>query len=256
MQARKLKKIWKRNPCAKTLEEFRIVQNYKGTLIKRAIQQAYRIKVAEVYDLKKGMWLFSQWSQNKIMLQALISIIKSETEVKTIAQKFISKFFPPPPKASDKKIQNYIYPDCIFIYHIITEYEIHTTILNAPSKKIPKSNGILNKLLCLAFEPLILYLHYIFNVCLTLGFYPSHFKNSITIVLCKPAGKQDYTQTKSYKPIALLNIIGKLLKSIITQRLSYMTETHQLLLIIHFDERKSTLTKNAVHFFLEHIVGA
>lgn len=256
MRARRLKKIWKANPCDKTWEEFRIARNYKGTLIKRAMRQAYRKRVADACDSEKGMWQFSRWSQKKTVQRAPIPTIEGETEPKGKAQKFISIFFPPPPKASDQDIQNYTYPDRILTHHTITQYEICTTISNAPSRKTPGSDGRPNEILRVALEPLITHLHRIFNACLALGFHPSHFKNSITIVLRKPAGERDYTQAKSYRPIALLNTIGKFFESIITQRLSYMTETHQLLPITHFGGRKSTSTENAAHFLIERIISA
>lgn len=67
-----------------------------------------------------------------------------------------------------------------------------------------------------------------------MGYYPSHFKTSVTVVLRKPAGERDYTQAKSYRPIAILNTIGKIFETIMAQRLSYMTEVHQLLPTTHF----------------------
>ncbi|SPO06934.1 uncharacterized protein DNG_09628 [Cephalotrichum gorgonifer] len=48
-----------------------------------------------------------------------------------------------------------------------------------------------------------------------------HFRESITVVLCKE-GKDDYTQSKAYRPIALLNTLGKALESIIASRLAYL----------------------------------
>ena len=57
----------------------------------------------------------------------------------------------------------------------------------------------------------------------------------MTIVLRKP-GKDDYTIPKAYRPIALFNIIGKLMDSIIVKRISYMTEIYQLLPSTHIRE--------------------
>ena len=42
-------------------------------------------------------------------------------------------------------------------------------------------------------------------------------------------GKGDYTQPKSYRPIALLNTIGKILDAIIARRISFAVEMHGLL---------------------------
>jgi hypothetical protein len=39
---------------------------------------------------------------------------------------------------------------------------------------------------------------------------PAKFKMSITVALRKP-GKDNYSQPKSYRPIALMNMMGKIL---------------------------------------------
>ncbi|KAJ5472153.1 hypothetical protein N7539_008722 [Penicillium diatomitis] len=57
-------------------------------------------------------------------------------------------------------------------------------------------------------------LHTLFNACLQHGYCPTHFKDTITVVLRKP-GKNDYTQPKAYRPIALLNTLGKVMETII-----------------------------------------
>lgn len=138
------------------------------------------------------MWQFFQWFQNKILLWAPILIIESEMKAKTKAQKFISKFFPPPPKVPDKDLQNYIYLDCIFTHHTIPKYNKYITILNVPSKKTPKSDGISNKIIYLALKLLIFYLYQIFNARFALRFHPSYCKNLITIMLHKPAEERNW----------------------------------------------------------------
>ncbi|KAF8600950.1 hypothetical protein BDV93DRAFT_418426, partial [Ceratobasidium sp. AG-I] len=50
----------------------------------------------------------------------------------------------------------------------------------------------------------------IFRASLRLGVYPSEWKHSKTAVLRKP-GKPDYSAAKAYRPIALLNVVSKIL---------------------------------------------
>ncbi|KAF8678491.1 hypothetical protein AX14_004719 [Amanita brunnescens Koide BX004] len=60
----------------------------------------------------------------------------------------------------------------------------------------------------------------LFNeVCLT-GTWPTHFKDSISVIIPKP-NKPDYTIPKAYRPIALLNMLGKLLTKILANRLQH-----------------------------------
>jgi len=49
------------------------------------------------------------------------------------------------------------------------------------------------------------------DACIELGHWPSHFKISLTIVIPKP-NKVSYDSPKSFRPIVLLNTLGKLIK--------------------------------------------
>jgi hypothetical protein len=68
--------------------------------------------------------------------------------------------------------------------------------------------------------------------------------------------KHDYTTPKAYRPIALLNTIGKLMEGIIARRISYITEIHQLLPDTHIGGRKGRSTDHAIHIILEKIYEA
>ena len=58
------------------------------------------------------------------------------------------------------------------------------------------------------------------NLCFELGYQLSHFKTSLTIVIPKP-NKTSYDLPKSFRPIVLLNILGKLIKKVISNRLQF-----------------------------------
>jgi hypothetical protein len=47
--------------------------------------------------------------------------------------------------------------------------------------------------------------------------------------MLKKSGKKDYTDPTVYKPIALLNTLGKVLESIIVKRISDLVERWELL---------------------------
>ena len=58
------------------------------------------------------------------------------------------------------------------------------------------------------------------NACLELGHWPNHFKKSTTIVIPKP-NKSSYNSLKFFRPIVLLNTIGKLIEKVIGERLQF-----------------------------------
>jgi hypothetical protein len=65
--------------------------------------------------------------------------------------------------------------------------------------------------------------------------------------------KSDYVVLKAYRFIVLLNTLDKLMKSIMTTRLSYAAKKHNLLLRKHFENRKSIVSKHVLHYIIEII---
>ena len=58
------------------------------------------------------------------------------------------------------------------------------------------------------------------NACFEIGYWPNHFKNSTTIVIPKP-NKMLYNSPKSFRPIVLLNTLGKLIEKVIGNKLQF-----------------------------------
>ena len=58
------------------------------------------------------------------------------------------------------------------------------------------------------------------NVCIELEYWLLHFKRSTTIVISKPK-KKLYDLPKFFRPIVLLNTVGKLIKKVIRERLQF-----------------------------------
>lgn len=92
--------------------------------------------------------------------------------------------------------------------------EVERAVRTASPNKAPGNDGITNGILQQTLDILLPSLHRLFNACLQLGYCPMHFKETVTVVLRKQ-GKDDYTQPKAYRPIALLNTVGKTLEAVI-----------------------------------------
>ena len=60
------------------------------------------------------------------------------------------------------------------------------------------------------------------DACIDLGHWPSHFKISLSIIIPKP-NKVLYDSTKTFRPIVLLNTLGKLIKKVISNRLQFQS---------------------------------
>jgi hypothetical protein len=116
----------------------------------------------------------------------------------------------------------------------------------------PGPDGFTNGLLKALRETLTLYWISLFNVCLAIGYHPERFRQARTIALKKP-DKLDYTVVGAYRPIALLNITGKILESIVASRLSVFVEKYQLLPDIQIGARPGRSTASALELLTKQI---
>ncbi|KAJ3506303.1 hypothetical protein NMY22_g17294 [Coprinellus aureogranulatus] len=58
------------------------------------------------------------------------------------------------------------------------------------------------------------------NACIDVGHWPKHFKDSLSVVIPKP-NKPAYSTPKAFRPIVLLNTLGKLLEKLISNRFQF-----------------------------------
>ncbi len=136
----------------------------------------------------------------------------------------------------------------------ITYAEIRKAISQAPPKKAPGGDSILNIVLKSTIEILLPHLQRIFNACLIKGYCPEHFRNSVTIVLPK-LGK-DHSISKGYRSIALLNTLGKAIEFILARRIVYLAKIYNLLPDTHMGGRRLRSCKYRIHYLLECIYQA
>jgi len=92
----------------------------------------------------------------------------------------------------------------------------------------------------------------LFDTCIRTGYNPTHFQRLITVVLRKQ-GKSDYQLVKSYRPIALLNTLGKFLEAVVARRISYAVETRGLLLKTYLGGRRGISIDHAIHNMIDRI---
>ena len=69
---------------------------------------------------------------------------------------------------------------------------------------------------------------FLFNNICDAGVWPSWFKDSLSVIIPKPK-KTDYSVPKAYRPIALLNTVGKLLTKVMANRMQFDAAAYSLL---------------------------
>ena len=66
------------------------------------------------------------------------------------------------------------------------------------------------------------------DACINLGHWPKYFKVSTTVVIPKP-NKTSYNTPKAFRPIVLLNTLGKLIEKVIADRLQYLVASNDFI---------------------------
>jgi ribonuclease HI len=164
----------------------------------------------------------------------------------------LEAFFPPPPPALPRNPHNHrSFPDL----PDITEEEIGTAIMELKPYKAPGPDGLPACVYREGVELLVPHLLPIFRASLRLGIYPTSWKCSRTVVLRKP-GKPDYSAAKAYRPIALLNVISKVLSSCVAKRLTSLADEFGWLPDHHFGGRKGCNTTDALHLLVKTVKDA
>ncbi len=145
-------------------------------------------------------------------------------KIKILQEKFFLSFF----QTNVNNIANSFILLTMSSDSCISEDEVRQTIKRVKADKASDISDILNKALQTDLAKLISILMSLFNAYVIHRYHLKQFKKTQMIVLCK-SKKSDYTDSKTYWFIALLDIMNKALKSIMIKKLSEITETHHML---------------------------
>ena len=178
------------------------------------------------------------------MSQTIISSLKKHKKLIIIAQNKIKIMFEVHFLSSltifMKDVAKFNYSSSVDDEAPITHREIMKIIHKINSNKTFEINKIINKTLRQFIRVIVEQIRFFFNRCIKEKIQSSHFKKIFTIMLQK-SRKKNYSKFSSYKSIALLNTLNKMLKSIIFKRIRYVVKTLKTFLNIQMSARKQRL---------------
>jgi hypothetical protein len=134
--------------------------------------------------------------------------------------------------------------ECFFS---ITKREMLKIIKRIAFDKISNFDEIINKLFKICVFIMMQLLISLFVICRQQTYHSKAFKK-INIITLKKIDKRDYTISKTYRSIALLNIIEKFFEFIMSKKISWITKTHRLLFDTFMKCRKSRSTETILNF--------
>ncbi|KAJ5638941.1 hypothetical protein N7528_001331 [Penicillium herquei] len=239
-------------------------RNRKKRTIQKASQRGFRKWTADVTKQgPRGLWKVGKWARSRGDVFGVIPALKRTDGNGQLAESNEEKvdvlrniFFPVPPEAdlsdisADTAMSRSQLP-----FPPITVQEIADVIRRAPPDKAPGPDAIPNRVWKLLLSGCVKFGHIltsIFDACVRVGYNPRHFQESTTVTLRK-GGPRDYRVPKSYRPIALMNTLGKLLEAVVATRISYAVEEHSLLPKTHLGGRKGISVDHAMQLILSEV---
>jgi Reverse transcriptase (RNA-dependent DNA polymerase) len=255
-----------RTPEAEALH--RNARRRKVATIRKAKRKEFREHIAEATSTPQGVYRLAKWARLKAghpreLPQLPQLLVKRRNELQeivtvklnTLPQKLNAlreKFFPKPKEADLSDINPRLHPVPTYIDEEIEEKEIHEALQHVANDKAPGPDQIPNRVLKSAEEWLTPHLYKVFNATVRIGYHPKAWKAAITLALRKP-NKEDYTLVGAYRPIALLNTMGKILELVMSRKLSLLAESNGNLPETQMGARKGRSTETALQLLTEQV---
>lgn len=106
-----------------------------------------------------------------------------------------------------------------------TEEEVKTAIKSMKNKKAPGQDLLETEIIKSAWSTLGEEIIDMYNRCLSQGVFPRQWKQAVIRILLKSEDK-DVTEPRSYRPISLLPVLGKILEKLVVTRLGEIINNH------------------------------
>ncbi len=104
----------------------------------------------------------------------------------------------------------------------------------------------------MSLKPSRVFFKPLFQACIDFSYHRTAFCHCNTLPLRKP-GKGDYSVPGAWRPIALLNTLGKVVESVIARWISSLSEEHSLLRAQHMGACPCRSIDTALDFLVQQI---
>ena len=167
-------------------------------------------------------------------------------------QMFKNSFFPSALNANLSDINDFIYAEPLKLTKTIDKEEVNKAIAKLKADKASETNQIFNRMLKMLRETMTKRLTSIFQACIDVEYHSKSFREAKIIVL-KKMRKSDYISSKVYRSIALLNTMNKILKSIMTNKITELAEKNSLLSESQMGARRGKGIETTLELLTEEI---
>ncbi|MGH7238585.1 MAG: hypothetical protein ACREHG_00815, partial [Candidatus Saccharimonadales bacterium] len=227
-------------------EEIKQASKAKKKAIKDSKRLQFRKFTDQLRNDPKVLWKMRRWGKERSHLPPILPLVPKmqkhdggqAVSFEEKADVFAEQFFPSIPTADLSDIDSeVVYLGPVADLDPITEEEVARAIKSAASWKAPGPDGVPNGFLKAMGPNLVKALQLLTESCWNWQYYPKAFKIARTAAIRK-VGRGDYTLAKSWRPISLLNSLGKIIETVTARRIQQIAEKHHLLPVNQMGGRK------------------
>ncbi len=244
---RRFRRRWSFTQNASDWSTYIKTNDYKQKLFKKSKKSTFvrklkrRLTLLRVYDDSRSeqktrticFEIFSKCSFSS-------SIIARLTYLKKKINIFKDVFFSTSFSIDLIDISRFFYLNSIECFSSIIKKKVLIIIKWFVFDKTSNLDDFINKLFKTCVFIMIRLLTFLFEICVQLFYHLKTFKKVNTIIL-KKVNKIYYTISKTYRLITFLNIMNKIMKSIMSKKIAWLTKSHRFLLDSHIKCCKNKL---------------
>jgi len=222
------KKWWNDN-CNRSLSKYREFRNLEDwKLFKHMVKTTKRMffdsKIQKIANKSHGPWELMNWV-NKKKLPVIETIKHNDLPYLLLYSLWTilhSSFNSALDCQVDINVLNEIGDKPIASWPPFSKEEFKIAISSYNNSSAPESDNLSWNHLksILKYDKCLINIIGIANTYIDLEYWPNHFKKSTMIIIPKP-NKLSYDSPKSFRPIVLLNTLGKLIKKVIRERIQF-----------------------------------
>ncbi len=256
-----LQVVWKSQSTLEAWNDYLRYNDHKNKIIKETKRSYFKSQMHELSNELKSIWCFAKWVRIESQLLKKLSQFSSlkSDDFDHIADSFKEKtkmlwkkFFSSSSQANINNISKSFISLTVLFNSVLSQDEMRQMIQWVKVDKASDTFEISNKALQMSLTELTSILINLFNACVTHKYHSKQFKKAQTIVLRK-SKKSDYIDSKTYRFIALLNIMNKTLKSIMIKRLSDIAETYHMLSNVQMRARRKRFVISALNLLVDQV---